>query len=197
MSSVGVDENRGVCPQGKHNSSIDDIFALEQPTGRPSILRQTENLPSKTVPKGAKVCFQTPRRDPLTKRILSPTKTVKMTSVDECTKAKESLNMDKTNDNLLEFSTEMSSYPDDDMPIQSKGGYDLDFDNLDGIDPFQGSNKMMLSPAKPRPVTLIIWRDLSPTFLRDWRNTRMLFRVTKRFGKYKHLPCCTLDTSMF
>uniref|UniRef100_A0A3Q3X008 Transforming, acidic coiled-coil containing protein 3 n=1 Tax=Mola mola TaxID=94237 RepID=A0A3Q3X008_MOLML len=147
MSSVGVDENRGVCPQGKHNSSIDDIFALEQPTGRPSILRQTENLPSKTVPKGAKVCFQTPRRDPLTKRILSPTKTVKMTSVDECTKAKESLNMDKTNDNLLEFSTEMSSYPDDDMPIQSKGGYDLDFDNLDGIDPFQGSNKMMLSPA--------------------------------------------------
>uniref|UniRef100_A0A3Q3WSW0 Transforming acidic coiled-coil-containing protein C-terminal domain-containing protein n=1 Tax=Mola mola TaxID=94237 RepID=A0A3Q3WSW0_MOLML len=149
MSSVGVDENRGVCPQGKHNSSIDDIFALEQPTGRPSILRQTENLPSKTVPKGAKVCFQTPRRDPLTKRILSPTKTVKMTSVDECTKAKESLNMDKTNDNLLEFSTEMSSYPDDDMPIQSKGGYDLDFDNLDGIDPFQGSNKMMLSPAKP------------------------------------------------
>ena len=43
----------------------------------------------------------------------------------------------------------MSSYPDDDMPIQSKGGYNLDFDNLDGIDPFQGSNKMMLSPAQP------------------------------------------------
>ena len=41
------------------------------------------------------VCFQTPRRDPLTKRILSPTKTAKMTSVDECIKGMESLNLDK------------------------------------------------------------------------------------------------------
>lgn len=41
------------------------------------------------------VCFQTPRRDPLTKRILSPTKTAKMTSVDECTKGIESLNLAK------------------------------------------------------------------------------------------------------
>lgn len=56
MSSVDVnDENRGVCPGGKHSSSSNDIFALDQPTGRPSILRQTENLPSKTVPKGTKV----------------------------------------------------------------------------------------------------------------------------------------------
>lgn len=36
------------------------------------------------------------------------------------------------------------------MPIQSKGGYNFDFDNLDAINPFQGSNKMILSP--PRPV---------------------------------------------
>lgn len=41
------------------------------------------------------------------------------------------------------------SYPDDDMPIQSKGGYNLDFDNLDAMNPFQGSTKMMLSPARP------------------------------------------------
>lgn len=55
MSSVDVnDENHGVCPGGKYNSP-NDIFALDQPTGRPSILRQTENLPSKTVPKGVKV----------------------------------------------------------------------------------------------------------------------------------------------
>ncbi|XP_039993176.1 transforming acidic coiled-coil-containing protein 3 [Xiphias gladius] len=157
MTSVEVnDENRGVCPGGKHNSSSNDIFALDQPTGRPSILRQTENLPSKTVPKGMKVCFQTPRRDPVTKRILSPTKSVKMTSVDECTKAMESLNLDKTNalpqeatEHPNEPKQEVSSYPDDDMPIQSKGGYQLDFDNLDAIDPFQGSNKMVLSPARP------------------------------------------------
>lgn len=56
MSSVEVnDENRGVCPGGKQNTTINDIFALDQPTGRPSILRQTENLPSKTMPKGTKV----------------------------------------------------------------------------------------------------------------------------------------------
>nr|XP_046268055.1 transforming acidic coiled-coil-containing protein 3 [Scatophagus argus]XP_046268056.1 transforming acidic coiled-coil-containing protein 3 [Scatophagus argus] len=157
MSSVEVnDENRGVCPGGKQNSLVDDIFALDQPTGRPSILRQTENLPSKAVPKGTKVCFQTPRRDPVTKRILSPTKSVKMASVDECTKAMDSLKLDQTNTSPLDSTeqsdepkTGMSSYPDDDMPIQSKGGYQLDFDNIDAINPFQGSNKVMLSPARP------------------------------------------------
>lgn len=35
------------------------------------------------------------------------------------------------------------------MPIQSKGGYNFDFDNLDAINPFQGSNKMILSPPRP------------------------------------------------
>lgn len=35
------------------------------------------------------------------------------------------------------------------MPIQSRGGYNLDFDNLDAMNPFQGSNKMILSPARP------------------------------------------------
>ncbi|KAG8013375.1 Transforming acidic coiled-coil-containing protein 3 [Nibea albiflora] len=157
MSSVEVnDENRGVCPGGKQNT-FNDIFALDQPTGRPSILRQTENLPSKTMPKGTK----TPRRDPTTKRILSPTKSVKMTSVDECTKAMESLNLDKANTLPLDATEqpdepkqEVSSYPDDDMPIQSRGGYQLDFDNLDAIDPFQGSNKMVLSPARPAAENL-------------------------------------------
>ncbi|KAF3701211.1 Transforming acidic coiled-coil-containing protein 3 [Channa argus] len=128
MTSVDVnDENRGVYPSGKNSSSSNDIFALDQPTGRPSILRQTENLPSKTVPKGTKVCFQTPRRDPVTKRIVSPTKSSKMTSVDECTIAMESLNLDKPNDLTHKMSKqpddpkqEVSSYPDDNMPIQSK-----------------------------------------------------------------------------
>ena len=49
------DENCGVIPGGKHNSLNQDIFALDQPTGRPSILRQTENLPNRSVQKGAKV----------------------------------------------------------------------------------------------------------------------------------------------
>ncbi|XP_037551280.1 transforming acidic coiled-coil-containing protein 3 [Nematolebias whitei] len=153
MSSVEVnDENCGVIPAGKHSSLSQDIFALDQPTGRPSILRQTENLPSKTVPKGIKVCFQTPRRDPVTKKIMSPSKSVNLSSMDECTKEMDGLHLDKLNtlsqEPIEQPKQEISSYPDDNMPIQSKGGYQLDFDNLDAIDPFQGSNKMTLSPVK-------------------------------------------------
>ncbi|XP_071183959.1 transforming acidic coiled-coil-containing protein 3-like, partial [Salvelinus alpinus] len=45
--------------------------------------------------------------------------------------------------------TNVLSYPDDDLPIQSKGGCQLYFDNLDAINLFQGSTKMVLSPARP------------------------------------------------
>uniref|UniRef100_A0A8C8DK96 Transforming acidic coiled-coil-containing protein C-terminal domain-containing protein n=1 Tax=Oryzias sinensis TaxID=183150 RepID=A0A8C8DK96_9TELE len=128
------DENCGVFPGGKLNILNQDIFALDQPTGRPSILRQTENLPNKGLPKGIKVCFQTPRRDPLTKRILSPNKCATMSNTFSFL--------------FLLFLTDMSSYPDDDMPIQCKGSYQLDYDNLDAINPFQGSNMILLSPAK-------------------------------------------------
>lgn len=38
------------------------------------------------------------------------------------------------------------------------------------------------------PVTWTPWRDLSPTFSRDWRSTRMLFRVTKRLGNMNTCP---------
>ncbi|XP_015229736.1 PREDICTED: transforming acidic coiled-coil-containing protein 3 isoform X2 [Cyprinodon variegatus] len=153
MSSVKAnDENSGVIPAGKQSSSCQDIFSIDQSTGRPSILRQTENLPNKTMPKSTKVCFQTPRRDPLTKRILSPSNSIVMSSVDENNKVMESLNLDKS-DILQHEPTdppkqEPSSFSDDNMPIQSRGGYQLDFDNLDAIDPFQGSNKMILSPVK-------------------------------------------------
>lgn len=44
-------------------------------------------------------------------------------------------------------------YPDDEMPIQSKGGYLVDFDNLESINPFQGSAKVELSPTKPTVVS--------------------------------------------
>lgn len=59
MSSEAVnDENRGVQLVHKHvpSDSAADIFALDQPTGRPSILRpsQAENL-NKNIPKGVKV----------------------------------------------------------------------------------------------------------------------------------------------
>ncbi|XP_070983811.1 transforming acidic coiled-coil-containing protein 3-like isoform X2 [Oncorhynchus clarkii lewisi] len=96
MSSTAVnDENRGVCTGRKQSNSetICDIFSFDQPTGRPSILRQSqaENLSNKTIAKGGKVCFQTPRRDPLTKRIVSPTKSLKIESLDDCSKALDTL----------------------------------------------------------------------------------------------------------
>ncbi|NXM97213.1 TACC3 protein, partial [Sylvia borin] len=50
------------------------FFAPPELTGRPSILRlsQKENLPPKNVGKAMKVTFQTPQRDPHTRKILSP-----------------------------------------------------------------------------------------------------------------------------
>ncbi|XP_029569255.1 transforming acidic coiled-coil-containing protein 3 isoform X2 [Salmo trutta] len=168
MSSTAVnDENHGVCPGRRQSNSdtICDIFSFDQPTGRPSILRQSqaENLSNKTIAKGGKVCFQTPRRDPLTKRIVSPTKSLKMESLDDCSKALETLQFTSPEEVLpLEINGLVDvaksdftnvSYPDDDddddMPIQSKGGCQLYFENLDAINPFQGSTKMVLSPARP------------------------------------------------
>ncbi|XP_024285991.2 transforming acidic coiled-coil-containing protein 3 isoform X1 [Oncorhynchus tshawytscha] len=162
MSSTAVnDENRGVCTGRKQSNSetICDIFSFDQPTGRPSILRQSqaENLSNKTIAKGGKVCFQTPRRDPLTKRIVSPTKSLKIESLDDCSKALDTLQFTSPEEvvpletnGLVDVAksdfTNVSSYPDDDM--QSKGGCQLYFDNLDAINPFQGSTKMVLSPAR-------------------------------------------------
>ncbi|KAM9571182.1 LOW QUALITY PROTEIN: transforming acidic coiled-coil-containing protein 3-like [Salvelinus alpinus] len=165
MSSTAVnDENRGVCPGRKQSNSetICDNLSFDQPTGRPSILRQSqaENLSNKTIAKGGKVCFQTPRRDPLTKRIVSPTKSLNMESLDDCSKALETLQFTSPEEvvpieinGLVDVAksdfTNVLSYPDDDMPIQSKGGCQLYFDNLDAINLFQGSTKMVLSPARP------------------------------------------------
>ncbi|KAM4723813.1 LOW QUALITY PROTEIN: transforming acidic coiled-coil-containing protein 3 [Anableps anableps] len=149
MSSVEVKENTGVIPAGKHSSLCQDIFSLDQPTGRPSILRQTENLPSKTMPKDAKVSFQTPRRDPRTKGFC-PSTSIIMPRVDENTKEMGTFNLEKSD--VLPHEPpkqDPSSFPDDNMPIQSRGGYQLDFDNLDAIDPFQGSKKMTFSPVRP------------------------------------------------
>ncbi|XP_052352790.1 transforming acidic coiled-coil-containing protein 3-like isoform X2 [Oncorhynchus keta] len=162
MSSTAVnDENRGVCTGRKQSSSetICDIFSFDQPTGRPSILRQSqaENLSNKTIAKGGKVCFQTPRRDPLTKRIVSPTKSLKIESLDDCSKALDTIQFTSPEEvvpletnGLVDVAksdfTDVSSYPDDDM--QNKGGCQLYFDNLDAINPFQGSTKMVLCPAR-------------------------------------------------
>lgn len=39
-------------------------------------------------------------------------------------------------------------YPDDEMPVKSRGSYNLDFDNLNDINPFQSSAQLQHSPGK-------------------------------------------------
>ncbi|KAA0718162.1 Transforming acidic coiled-coil-containing protein 3 [Triplophysa tibetana] len=165
MSSVAVKENQGVCEVRKNSSSDEscDIFSLEQLTGRPSILRQSQadNI-NKTVLKGAKVCFQTPRRDPVTKRIMSPSRTSGTNSQNDSTKVLETFMpftdqsslLNKTSTTPVSMQSNSFSLPDDDIPIQSKVAYTLDLDNLDAVNPFLSSIKMANSPPKPSTLPM-------------------------------------------
>lgn len=40
-----------------------------------------------------------------------------------------------------------AAYPDDEMPVRSRGSYNLDFDDLDNINPFQSSAQLQNSPG--------------------------------------------------
>ncbi|XP_010129074.1 PREDICTED: transforming acidic coiled-coil-containing protein 3-like, partial [Chlamydotis macqueenii] len=146
------------------------FFAPPEPTGRPSILRlsQKENLPPKSLSKAMKVTFQTPLRDPQTRKILSPTMTDKLETtftLDDCSEvlADDFLStlvhvdtcQQKTEpeaDNTV-INTQMpekvsaAPYPDDEMPVKSRGSYNLDFDNLNDINPFQSSAQLQHSPG--------------------------------------------------
>uniref|UniRef100_A0A8C2E3D5 Transforming, acidic coiled-coil containing protein 3 n=1 Tax=Cyprinus carpio TaxID=7962 RepID=A0A8C2E3D5_CYPCA len=143
MSSEALKENQGDVWINSSSEAACDIFTLEQPTGRPSILRQSQadNI-SKAVHRGAKVCFQTPRRDPVTKKIMSPSRTSRPSSQEDSNKALETLTL-----NLFRTSNSVT-FPDDDMPVQSRGAYTFNLDNLDAINPFMGSSKMQNSPPK-------------------------------------------------
>ncbi|NXF35817.1 TACC3 protein, partial [Nyctibius bracteatus] len=164
---------------GENRGNIDDdltvedtgfFFAPPEPTGRPSILRmsQKENLPPKTVAKAMKVTFQTPLRDPQTRKILSPTMTDRLETtftLDDCSEAladdllSAPINVDacqqktEAEANNTVINTQMpekastASYPDDEMPVKSRGSYNLDFDNLNDINPFQSSVQLQHSPG--------------------------------------------------
>ncbi|KFV06643.1 Transforming acidic coiled-coil-containing protein 3, partial [Pterocles gutturalis] len=146
------------------------FFAPPEPTGRPSILRlsQKENLPPKSVAKAMKVTFQTPLRDPQTRKILSPTMVDKLETtftVDDCSEALADdllfvpVNVDtclqktEAEANNTVINTQMpekvsvAPYPDDEMPVKSRGSYNLDFDNLNDINPFQSSVQLQHSPG--------------------------------------------------
>uniref|UniRef100_A0A8C6YSB9 Transforming acidic coiled-coil containing protein 3 n=1 Tax=Nothoprocta perdicaria TaxID=30464 RepID=A0A8C6YSB9_NOTPE len=144
-------------------------FAPPEPTGRQSILRlsQKENLPLKSVAKAMKVTFQTPLRDPQTRKILSPAMAGKLETtftLDDCRDAAEddllsaldnveSAQKAEAEDSHRESNTQMpekisaASYPDDEMPVKSRGSYSIDFDNLDDINPFQSSMQLQNSPG--------------------------------------------------
>ncbi|XP_056110962.1 transforming acidic coiled-coil-containing protein 3 isoform X2 [Rhinichthys klamathensis goyatoka] len=158
MSSEALKENQGAVWMNGCSEDACDIFALEQPTGRPSILRQSQadNI-SRTAQRGAKVCFQTPRRDPVTKKIMSPSRTSRPAIQEDNTKALKTHSASTDQSSLLNNTTTTTpikmqsnyvAYPDDVIPVQSKGAYTLNLDNPDAINPFQGSNKMANSPPK-------------------------------------------------
>ncbi|XP_056410867.1 transforming acidic coiled-coil-containing protein 3 isoform X3 [Hyla sarda] len=132
-------------------------FLLTPPgTGRASILRpsQKDNLPPKSAVKSMKVTFQTPMRDPATRRIVTPSvanKQESMFTLDDCAQALEQLHLSATC--LTEANnvrSDPSSLPEDEIPL-NMGANTVDFDNLDGIDPFKSTNKMMNSPVKSEP----------------------------------------------
>ncbi|KFP07054.1 Transforming acidic coiled-coil-containing protein 3, partial [Calypte anna] len=164
---------------GENGGNINDDLTVEdcgfffpppEPTGRPSILRlsQKENLPPKSVAKAMKVTFQTPLRDPQTRKILSPTMMDKLEAtftlddynetlvddlisapvdVDTCQQRTEAeINNTVINTQMPE-KVSAAPYPDDEMPVRSRGSYNLDFDNLNDINPFQSSVQLQYSPG--------------------------------------------------
>ncbi|XP_074760477.1 transforming acidic coiled-coil-containing protein 3 [Athene noctua] len=167
--SAENEENGGNVNDDLTVEDSDFFFAPPEPTGRPSILRlsQKENLPPKSVAKAMKVTFQTPLRDPQTRKILSPTMVDKLEStfILDCSEAladdllSPPVNVDtyqqktEAEANNTVINTQMpekvnaTPYPDDEMPVKSRGSYNLDFDNLNDISPFQSSVQLQHSPG--------------------------------------------------
>ncbi|XP_058659039.1 transforming acidic coiled-coil-containing protein 3 isoform X2 [Ammospiza caudacuta] len=159
-------ENGGSLKDDLTAEDCDFFFAPPEPTGRPSILRlsQKENLPPKSGGKAMKVTFQTPQRDPHTRKILSPAMTDKLqtafalddcredvaddvlfapSDADTCQQKPEA----ETSNTQMPEKVSVVAYPDDEMPVKSRGSYNLDFDNLNDINPFQSSVQLPHSPG--------------------------------------------------
>ncbi|XP_053314156.1 transforming acidic coiled-coil-containing protein 3 [Spea bombifrons] len=142
--------------------SRDFLFSPTQPTGRPSILRpsQKENLLVKDAIKSNKVTFQTPMRDPQTRKIVTPCVAMKPgnLTLEECTQALEQLHLSMCDTSCLQpeelgnpsmdCTNGQPSSITDDIPIKGAGAYNIDFDKLEDMNPFQSTNKMQNSPIK-------------------------------------------------
>ncbi|XP_020388377.2 transforming acidic coiled-coil-containing protein 3 [Rhincodon typus] len=145
-------------------------------TGKPSILRisQKENFPPKGSMKLSKVSFQTPVRDPVTRKVLGThltnrcdginsfeaeinTRSTESRGNPDLTEAKEHVDSGRTSDclgsDLQVENTEAKQTTADvglgnEEHISSKGTYTLDFDMFDVVNPFQGVSKVLNSPAQ-------------------------------------------------
>ncbi|NXY17813.1 TACC3 protein, partial [Atrichornis clamosus] len=175
------------------------FFPPPEPTGRPSILRlsQKENLPPKSVGKAMKVTFQTPQRDPQTRKILSPAMTDKIETafaLDNCCEdlADDLLNVPsdadtcqqkteaETNNTQMPEKVSVAPYPDDEMPVKSQGSYNLDFDNLNDINPFQSSVQLPHSPGNLQKSPVRV--SASPEKTSEKRNDSLLLEDAAPFA---------------
>ncbi|KGL91278.1 Transforming acidic coiled-coil-containing protein 3, partial [Charadrius vociferus] len=179
------------------------FFAPPEPTGRPSILRlsQKENLPPKSVAKAMKVTFQTPLRDPQTRKILSPTMTDKLettftlddcsealaddvlsalVNVDTCQQKTEAEANNTVINTLMPEKVSTAPYPDDEMPVKSRGSYNLDFDNLNDINPFQSSVQLQHSPGNLQKSPVRV--SSSPEKTSEKSNDSLLLDDTASFA---------------
>ncbi|XP_067885768.1 transforming acidic coiled-coil-containing protein 3 [Heterodontus francisci] len=176
--SLDFDENTCFNQGSKIMDEQCDPLAPADTTGRTSILRisQKENFPPKGSVKMSKVSFQTPVRDPVTRKVLSPHLTNKWDDdavleagknegkntgspgnlhvTDEKGKKDSGGSSDFPGSNLGPEKPEAKQTTANDVGLgdeeqsSSKGTYTLDFDMLDAINPFQGMSKILNSPAE-------------------------------------------------
>ncbi|XP_078079176.1 transforming acidic coiled-coil-containing protein 3-like [Mustelus asterias] len=156
------------------DEQCDPLIPMET-TGRPSILRmsQKENFPPKASMKLSKVSFQTPVRDPVTRKVLGSHLTNKLDAYEagrndvrstgspgntDGTEEKGHEDSGGTSDllcsNLQPEKTEANQTAANEHGLEAeehisyRGTYTLDFDVLDAFNPFQGASKVLNSPAK-------------------------------------------------
>ncbi|XP_072112710.1 transforming acidic coiled-coil-containing protein 3-like [Mobula birostris] len=167
--SLHLDENSYLDLQG--STIMDEQCNPSTPiasTGKPTLrVTEKENFPPKSSTKLSKVSFQTPARDPVTRKILSPHITnvafQKIGNNEEIAlniQGPENLNEDKwhkdsggssevfnlQSEEQLKEKTSQSVANEEQVP--SHGAYTLDLDMLDAINPFQSNSKVMNSPAQ-------------------------------------------------
>ncbi|XP_038649281.1 transforming acidic coiled-coil-containing protein 3 [Scyliorhinus canicula] len=156
------------------DEQCDPLIQVET-SGRPSILRisQKENVPPKGSMKLSKVSFQTPVRDPFTRKVLGSHLTNTWDALEagkyDARSTGSSENLDVTEGKVHEDSGGTSDFlgfnlqpekteakqttanggsHEDEEHISPKGTYTLDFDMLDAMNPFQGVSKILNSPAE-------------------------------------------------